>query len=421
MPFRLPGAYRPYSGRTVAEGPIRLNFVSAEVRLRFEEWTGVEAESFPLATRVFEFKSEDADEIIARTVEGGLPLIVRRNGEVIVNFDVPATQAFEFADSTRPFYTYLPAFNIQAIPPFVRRPLSNTLAGLRFRMNGSGGRNYARLPLTNFEFAVFALSAVLVESSPDPPQVYRWPGGKRAAFLSTHDVDTASLLRRRENDPLFRIEQKHKITSTWFIPTAVMNGRGAVDFLLGSGQEVGWHGHKHDHRLPYRPFTEQSVEVLNQSFLAEPANFPTGMRSPRLLKSNRLFEVLERDCPAMSYDTSFLQGIAPYYLWLKQRASRILEIPMTVPSDIRIYNELQGIKGPARFRAMLEAQITRTKQLVRAGGLVSIVTHPEKDLSERPELLDIYDDYLAFVTSCPDIHLTTAGQLYCHWTGQLST
>jgi hypothetical protein len=63
-------------------------------------------------------------------------------------------------------------------------------------------------------------------------------------------------------------------------------------------------------------------------------------------------------------------------------------------------------------------QIARTKHLLEIGGLISIVTHPEKDLTERPELLDVYDRYLAFVRSCPNVWFATAGEVFTHWTGE---
>jgi hypothetical protein len=205
------------------------------------------------------------------------------------------------------------------------------------------------------------------------------------------------------------------------MPTVMLKReKEAIDFLLQSGNEVGWHDYNHDHRLPFKPFAEQRVQILKNSYFGQRENFPTGMRTPRLLKSNYLFDVLDRSCPALCYDTSFLQGIAPYYLWVNGRQSRILEIPTTVPTDIRVYNELHALPRSRRSAIVLEAQIARTKQLSKVGGMISIVTHPEKDMTERPEFLEIYDHYLSYIRSCPDIWFTTAGELFRYWTGQRS-
>lgn len=88
-----------------------------------------------------------------------------------------------------------------------------------------------------------------------------------------------------------------------------------------------------------------------------------------------------------------------------------------MPTDIRLYNELLDLRGARRAEIMLKAQIVRTQKLIEVGGVISIVTHPEKELSERPDFLDVYDQYLSYVRSCPDIWFTTAGELYNHWVG----
>ena len=418
VPIRLPGAIHANSARTVAEGVFRPTITSKELNNELTRITGVAPEEFSLSTCVFEFDLLESDQVIVRTVESSLPLIVLRNEEVIVNFDIRATQAFRFGDSKRPIYTYIPGFNIQRIPTVTRRPLSNFVQSMYSSRKGKVAQDYSKLPLTSFEFVILLLNKVLVRTPGYENRAFQWPSKKRSVFVSLHDVDTGGLLRRRERDPLFRLEQKYQIHSTWFVLTSVLKGKKErVDFLLQSGNEVGWHGHRHDHRLPFKPHGDQQVQMLRNSFLAEPDNFPTGMRCPKLQKSNYLFELLERSCPALCYDTSFSQGIVPYYLWLNGRQSKILEIPITVPTDIGVYNKLHGVPRLRRFEAILDAQVARTKRLMEVGGLISIVTHPEKDLTEQPEFLDIYDQYLRYVKSCPDIWFATAGELFRYWTG----
>ena len=92
---------------------------------------GAPAHDFPLTTRVFALDVHDSDEVLVRARENGLPLVIRRNGEVIVNFDLTATRAYRFEDSKRPFYTYLPGFNVQRVPESIRRPLSVSPTAIR--------------------------------------------------------------------------------------------------------------------------------------------------------------------------------------------------------------------------------------------------------------------------------------------------
>jgi peptidoglycan/xylan/chitin deacetylase (PgdA/CDA1 family) len=418
LPIQLLRPVRVNLARTVAEGVVRPVITAKELTEELTEITALAPVEFRLPTRVFEFHPLETDHVVARDRESDLPLVVRRGDEVIVNFDIRATQAFTFSDSRRPVYTYVPGFNIQKVPTAIRRPLSNIFQSASSLRKGASTHDFSKLPLTGFEFVILLLNRVLATGSRSRERAFRWPSGKRAVFVSLHDVDTGGFLRRKERDLLFRLEQKHQIRSTWFMPTAILGGgKRSIDFLLQSESEVGWHGHKHDHRLPFKPFANHHVRMLGKSFLAEPENFPTGMRSPKLMKSNYLFDVLERSCPALCYDTSFSQGIVPYYLWVNGRQSKILEIPITVPTDIGVYNKLHGIPRSGRGKAILEAQIARTERLMEVGAVISIVTHPEKDLSERPDFMEIYDQYLSYIKSRPDIWFATAGELFKYWTG----
>jgi peptidoglycan/xylan/chitin deacetylase (PgdA/CDA1 family) len=420
LPLRLPRPVWINSDATAAEVMVRPIITSNELSDAFTRSTGVNPDEVRLSTRVFELALQERDEVVVKAAETGAPLIVRRGDDVIVNFAVAATQAFRVTDSKRPIYTYIPGFNIHKVPPVIRRRLSNFVKSMQAPRNRDLVSEYAKLPLTSFEFVLLLLDRILADGHGHATQLFQWPAGKRAVFVSLHDIDTGGFMTRRDRDPLFRVEQKHQVTSTWFVPTGLLkNGKvKSLDFLLESGHEVGWHGHSHDHRLPYKPFADQRVEILKASYLGSPENYPCGMRTPRLLKSNYLYDLLERRCPAMCYDTSILRGIVPYYLWLNGRQSNILEIPTTVPTDILVYNQLHGIPRGRRAEAILETQISRTQKLIEIGGLISIVTHPETDLSERPDLLEVYDQYLSFIKGRSDVWFTTAGELFKYWTNR---
>jgi peptidoglycan/xylan/chitin deacetylase (PgdA/CDA1 family) len=416
-PIRLARPALLNSGKVAAKRSVRPRIVSKLLNEQFAALTGREAQDFLLPTRLFEFNLQKTDEVILQeSSENGFPLIVLRKGEVIVNFDIRATQAFEWKDSKRPIYTYIPGFNIQTIPPVVRRPLSNLLEAGHSSGNNDVIDKYRRLPLTSFEFVVLLLNLIATANAEKNHLSFHWPEGKRAVFVSFHDVDTGGFLRRGDRDPLFLVERKHKIRSTWFVTTTFLGGdKKKIEFLLRSGNEVGWHDYNHDHRLPFSPFTEQRVQMLKNSWLCEPENYPAGMRTPKLIKSNHLYDILDRSCSNLRYDTSFLQGIVPYYLWVNGRNTNILEIPITVPTDIVVWNALSGSSSSRRAATILETQIERTKKLIEVGGIISIVTHPEKDLSEQPELLDVYDQYLSYIENCPEIGIMTGGELFKYW------
>jgi len=417
LPIRLPRPVLLNSGKEVSQRSVKPRIVSEPLNARFVSLTGRAAQEFVFLTRLFEFELRKSDEVILQeSAENGFPLIVLRGGEVIVNFDILATQRFEWEDSKRPIYTHIPGFNIQSIPPVVRRPLSNLLQANHSLGDSDVIEKYRQLPLTGFEFVVLLLNLIAMGSPEGESPSFHWPEGKQAVFVPFHDVDTGGFLKRGDRSPLFLVEQKHEIRSTWFVTTTFLGGdKRKIEFLIRSGHEIGWHDYNHDHRLPLSPFAEQRVKVLKDSWLCEPENSPAGMRTPKLLKSNHLFDVLDRSCPNLRYDTSFLQGIVPYDLWVNGRKTNILEIPITVPTDIVVWNALGGTPSFRKAAKILEAQIARTKKLIEVGGIISIVTHPEEDLSEKPELLDVYDQYLAYIKSCPDLGIMTGGELFSYW------
>ena len=417
IPFRVPCPIRLSSTRAVAEGLVRLTVSSPSVREQFTRITGLAADSVAVPLRILAYDPGGSDEVVARDATSGRPLIVRRGDEVIACFDVIATQVVRFADSKRPIYTYIPGFNIQRVPEGVRRPVSNVVQALRTRTTADVVTRYGALPLTDFEFTALLLWTAAADGAAGAQGAFQWPSGKRAVFVSLHDVDTRRLLRRKERSALFRLEQQHQIKSTWFVPSALLNREPrAADFLLESGNEVGWHGHNHDHRDHVGRFAEVAAEALRSSWLSGEIRYATGMRAPKLLKTHHLFATLQQACPRLCYDTSFCSGIVPYHLWLYGSRSRLLEIPTTVPTDIRLYNELSGLARRHRTASMVKAQISRTERLIEVGGLIAIVTHPEKSLSERPDFLAAYDEYLSYIKGRTDIWFTTAGELCRYWT-----
>lgn len=402
-----------------AMGEIAVSFNDSRLEHELHQLIGDNPSNIKISTRLYEMDTLAGDVIIAHSAEHNLPLIVYRDGSLILNFDLSMLRHVSYKDSKRPIYTYIPFFNIRIIPTVIRRPISNLLASKQHTFNDREDAlaYYRKLNLNSNDFITILLNRVICRYLEKNRPVYQWPEKKRAVFISLHDVDTDGLIKRNKDDPLLSVEKKHGIKATWFFLTTVLErgGEEQLDFLTEDGHEVGWHGYNHDHRLPFGRNTRKRIEHLNRSILVDDRNYPLGMRTPKLLKSKHLYGSLERYCPAMCYDTSFLGGIAPYYLSSESVNHRILEIPTTIPTDILLYNELANLPKNERYEAILKVQIERTKKLIEAGALISIVTHPEDDISERPELLEVYDQYLNYLRSRDDVWFTTAGSLYKYW------
>ena len=269
IPIRLSRPVRLSSDRTVAAGVVRPTVLSSRVRDRFTDITGLAPETFTPALRMLAYESADSDELLATDAVSGLPLIVKRGNEIIACFDVDATQVLTFADSARPLYTYVPGFNIQRVPEGIRRPVSNVVQAFRTRTKSRRCHQLRRAPAHRFRVHCAAAVGRRGGRAAGARGAFEWPSGKRAVFVSLHDVDTRRLLRMKERSALFSVEQKHKIKSTWFVPTALLNrAPHAADFLLESGNEVGWHGHNHDHRDHVGRFAEVAAEALRSSWLS---------------------------------------------------------------------------------------------------------------------------------------------------------
>ena len=165
------------SGRIAAEMIARPIITKKKLREEFIEITQAETLEFPFSTRIFEFDLQESDQVIVREAESRLPLIVCRDNEIIVNFDIRAIQTFNFVDSKRPIYTYIPGFNIQIIPEVIRRSISNFVASLNSPRNKDLIGIYRRLPLTPFDLVILLLKKILEMDHKSETQVFQWPSG----------------------------------------------------------------------------------------------------------------------------------------------------------------------------------------------------------------------------------------------------
>lgn len=398
---------------------ITFSFKDPGFRDGLKEIIGADPSNIKISTLLFDYRPKKGDQVIAYSKEKNNPLVILRAGKPVYNFDLSIARQFSFLDSKRPKYTYLPLFNIRKIPSKFRRYISNIVASKSHSFNKTQDviEYHRRLPIHPNDFITILLNKIDSHYLNIKSPIYKWPQNKKAAFISLHDVDSDRLLKLKKKDPLLSTVNKHGIKGTWYFLTTVIEkkGRGDLAFLEDDGHELGWHGYNHDHRLPFGRHTKRRIKHLNRSILVDLRGYPLGMRTPKLLKTKHLFDSLEANCPTLSFDTSFLHGIVPYYFSDKESKHRILEIPTTVLTDIRLYNELSFLPEAKKFETILKIQIERTDKLIELGGLISIATHPETDITERPGLLEIYDKYLSYLRSRDDIWFTTAGSIYEYW------
>src|SRR4030095_6826870 len=86
LPALSSRSFRLNSAKTVAEGVFRPTITSKELSKEFTETVGLPSEEFQFSTRIFQFEQRTGDQGAVQAADNRLPLIVRRDGEVIVNF-----------------------------------------------------------------------------------------------------------------------------------------------------------------------------------------------------------------------------------------------------------------------------------------------------------------------------------------------
>ena len=218
-----------------------------------------------------------------------------------------------------------------------------------------------------------------------------WPGGAKAAFCITHDVEWDEGLRRAPR--MLEVEQGQGFHSSWnLVPERYPIDWGIVDLLRRSGCEIGIHGLKHDGRLfqsERRFFSRlEKIEGYAREWGAK------GFRSPSTLRNADWMSRMR-----FEYDSSFPDTdpyepqpggcctVWPYFL------GEMVELPLTMPQDHTVY-EILG-------HGNLNLWTAKADWICRVGGLVVINVHPDYMVSE--ERLAQYEGFLKSMAERPGL------------------
>ncbi|MBI4679084.1 MAG: hypothetical protein HY748_16020 [Elusimicrobia bacterium] len=214
----------------------------------------------------------------------------------------------------------------------------------------------------------------------------------------THDADSGNFQTRGDGSPLLRLERSRGFTSTWFLTT----GRhaldcGFLDALRDEGHELAWHDTVHDHRLSFLSPEAMSRRVeASRGFLERYA--VRGVRSPNYFRSPRYFECMGR---FFSYDSSRHDSYPPREGSGTCRPFRdlggLLQAPVSIQEDFFL------LRRRPDTDAVVREQIRQIERVRARRGVVLLNTHPEPELSERPQGMAVYEavlDYLAAQPGC---------------------
>ena len=218
------------------------------------------------------------------------------------------------------------------------------------------------------------------------PFVNFWPGGRRFAFVLTHDVEGPAGIANIER--VRKVERAHGIVSSWnFVAEDYAIPDGLFEKLRADGCEIGLHGIHHDRRLWKNEETFERTLPTIRRYLADWQ--AVGWRSPVTYRNADWMPRL-----GVLYDSSFPDtdpfepqaggccSIFPFFL------EDLVELPITLVQDHTMWELLQ--------RTDIDLWVEKSTWIAENHGLVNLDTHPDYLIEQGR--LDLYDKFLGRLT-----------------------
>ena len=270
---------------------------------------------------------------------------------------------------------------------YAMRPLLPRRVQIRLRQGYAAHRELPDFPgwpeeHTLHDFYDWLWERVGAVASEPVPYLAPWPHGKEAAFVLTHDVETAA--GRDDIETLRGAERELGLRSSWnFVPLRYDVPDDLIHRLQCEGCEIGVHGLRHDgqdlasarklrRRLPLiREYADRWDAV--------------GFRSPATQRIWKIMATMSFD-----YDSSY-SDTAPYEpqpggscTYLPFFNDDLIELPMTLPMDHTLFEILGHTDGSVWQE---KADVLR-----RRGGMILVLVHP--DYAKCPGLLTAWRELL---------------------------
>lgn len=339
----------------------------------------------------------------------------------VINFDIYETinliRRELYFTKKRSLYTAIP-INIQKIPPSLRQVLAKYLEAGKKR-NGqplfpSYPKDYSVEMLINLLLYII-LKIIKVDIA-----LSVWPKGKKYAFMLTHDVDSKWIYQHENLNIFVEMEKRFAVCGAWFFVTNLYrHDFKKIDFLLNEGHEIALHGYNHDHKIAFLPNKEMHKRLSKCRWFIEKYQI-LGFRSPHYLRTVTFYEALMR---YIKYDTSMHDSYNPtsktdliregcstlYPFKLSEDQDSLLELPITVPEDFKVYNPKNGASS------IVEIQLEQIKEIKKRGGLATLVIHPEPHLSARKPFFEAFKEVLRFVSADSECWICRPKDIYRYW------
>ena len=228
---------------------------------------------------------------------------------------------------------------------------------------------------------------IMPGSEQRPQHWLGWPGGKKFAFVLTHDVETTVGLEKCRD--LMQLEMDVGFRSSFnFVPEGdYQDPRELREELVQNGFEVGIHDLRHDGRLYQsdKEFRRNAVSI--NRYLAEWG--AVGFRSAFMLNKLDWLHQLNVAYDASTFDTDPFEPqpegrhtIFPF--WVPQRGTNgkapitnqsasvrngYVELPYTLPQDSTLFILLRETNP--------EIWMRKLDWIAEHGGMVLLDTHPD--------------------------------------------
>jgi len=346
------------------------------------------------------------------------PAIVRKGDKIIFNFDPQSTidfmQSEQYLAPHKLFYRFLPV-QYHLIPGRMRRYIKRLSVLIKKNISAKGGLKFPSWPIEasveTIKYVFFSCQRLL--DNRDLKLSPFWPGNKKFALILSHDIDTSAGFGNI--DKFIAIEKKYDWRSSWFVVGEFFKAhKKQLTAMVEDGFEIGCHGYVHDNKLT--SFTKERMreDLLRGSDMLKELGIK-GFRSPSLLRSRQLFEVLEG---LFLYDTSvpdteaFLQiahrsgccTVFPYSI-----LDNLLEVPITLPLDSTLM--ALGFKPEQIYEIWKE----KIEWVRKTGGIAHITTHAESYYSGNRNMLRVYERLLDFISQVPDCWITKPADVALWW------
>ena len=269
-------------------------------------------------------------------------------------------------------------------------------------------------------------------------EVWRWPGGARAAAALTFDVDgessvlfdapdaarRLSVMSHQAYGPLvgvpriLSILERHGVRATFFVPGFTADRYpDVVRAIADGGHEIAHHGYLHESVSTLTPEREEQVLIHGIEALERTSGQrPIGWRGPMWEVNHETPALLAKH--GFRYDSSLMDADRPYLLRTAEddSAPTLVEIPVHWGlDDGEQYAWLPGIwegDGIASPRKLLEMWTLEFEAVVADGGCFVPTIHP--CFSGRPSRAAAVDELVRMICVTDGVWVATGSEIANH-------